>query len=66
MSQPDPLANVRKAAASKRRAEDSYRAALAAAVHTLEQNGARDAFAQVAAAAGVSRQAVRQLVARTR
>ena len=61
---PDPLEAVTKAATSKRRAEDSYRAALAAAVAELERADARDPFAQVARAAGVSRQAVRQLLGR--
>jgi hypothetical protein len=62
----DRLREVRRAAAARRRAELAYTAALVAAVEALEQAGVRDAFAQVAEAAGVSRQAVRQLVARAR
>lgn len=60
------LAKVRRAAASRQRADEAYRSAILAAVHVLEQAGARDPYAQVAAAAGISKQAVRQLVARSR
>jgi len=52
---PDPLGEVRRAVAGKRRAEDRYRAALAAAV---EQGFS---FAEVGRAAGISRQGVRKL-----
>lgn len=62
----DPLREVRRAAAGRRRAELGYATAIVAAVDELEAAGARDAFAQVATAAGISRQAVRQLVARSR
>jgi hypothetical protein len=60
------LTRVKRAAAAKRRADDAYRAAIVAAVDELETAGERSAFATVAAAAGISRQAVRQLVDRTR
>jgi hypothetical protein len=56
------LSQLRRAADTKRRAEERYRAALFAAVDELEKAGARDAYAQVAHAAGVSRQTVRELV----
>jgi len=55
-----PLAEVRRAAQAKRRAEERYRAALLRAVDELE------GYTLVAEAAGISRQAVRQLVARER
>jgi len=55
-----PLAEVRRATQAKRRAEERYRAALVRAVDEL------GAYALVAEAAGISRQAVRQLVARER
>lgn len=58
------LTRVKRAAAARRRADDSYRAAILAAVAELRAAGARDSFAQVARAAGVSRQAVRDLVSR--
>lgn len=54
---PDPLAAVKRAAASKRRSERLYRAALTAA-HP------QHSYAAIAKAAGVSRQAVRQLIER--
>ena len=54
----NPLADVRRAVAAKRRADERYRAALVRAVDEL------GAYALVAEAAGVSRQAVRQLVRR--
>jgi len=60
------LLEVRRAVDNRGRADARYRAALVAAVEDLEADGARDAFAQVARVAGVSRQAVRQLVARER
>lgn len=60
------LGEVKRCAGAVRRARDSYRAALVAAVDMLEQAGARDPYARAAAAAGVSKQAVRALVARTR
>lgn len=60
------IAAVKRAAATRRRAEDSYRAALVAAVESLEAAGSRDAYARVADAAGVSRQAVREFVTRAR
>ena len=55
----DPLARVKRAAASKRRQDERYLAALLAAV---DAHG----YAAVALALGVSRQAVRQLVERSR
>lgn len=60
MSDRPELARVKRAAVSRRRAEESYRAALVAAV----DEGA--SYAQLAALLGVSRQAVRQLVGRAR
>jgi hypothetical protein len=59
------LARVRRAAAARRRAEEAYRQAVVDAIAELEAAGVRDAYAQVAHAAGVSRQAVRQLMQRT-
>lgn len=59
-----PLAEVRRATQAKRRAEERYRAALVAAVDALDND--RGAYVLVAEAAGVSRQAVRQLVRRER
>jgi plasmid stability protein len=53
----DPLVRVKRAATSKRRAEQEYRAALAAAV---SEHG----YAATAKAAGVSRQSVRQQLTR--
>lgn len=53
------LAEVRHAAEDVRRGRTRYRASVAAAIRALEQAGARDAYAQIAAAAGVSRQAIR-------
>ena len=61
-----PLTRVKRAAANRRRADAAYVAAVVDAVGVLEAAGVRDAYAQVAAAAGTSRQAVRQLVARSR
>jgi hypothetical protein len=58
MRPPDPLARAKRAAVAKRRSEDAYRAALAAA------HAAGHSFAEIAAAVGVSRQAVRQLLGR--
>jgi hypothetical protein len=51
----DPLARVKRAANSKRRSEQQYRAALetAAKTHT---------YAEIGTAAGTSRQNVRQLL----
>jgi len=57
----NPLTEVRRATQAKRRADERYRAALLHAVDELE-----GAYALVAEAAGISRQAVRQLVARER
>jgi len=51
-----PLVEVRRAVATKRRAEHRYRAAL---LHALE---AGFSYAEIARVAGVSRQAVRQLL----
>jgi len=56
----NPLLEVRRAAQAKRRADERYRAALLRAVEEL------GAYTLVAEAAGISRQAVRQLVARER
>jgi hypothetical protein len=56
----NPLAEVRRVAKAKRRADERYRAALVRAVDELGE------YALVAEAAGVSRQAVRQLVQRER
>lgn len=65
MPQPsDPLARVRRAARSKRRAEEEYRASLLAAFDALTSGGASDAYAQLADAAGVTRQTARVAVAR--
>jgi hypothetical protein len=62
----DPLDKVRAAAKAKRRAENRYRAALVHAVHELEDSGDTGPYVKVAQAAGVSRQAVRELVLRSR
>jgi hypothetical protein len=62
----NPLAKVRRATLAKQRAEARYRASLVAAVDALETGRNPGAYALVAAAAGVSRQAVRQLVRRER
>lgn len=61
---PDPLGRVSAAVEAKRAAEESYRGALVAAVRELELAGDTAPYVKVAAAAGVSRQAVRQLVKR--
>jgi len=58
------LLEVRRAAEARRRAERRYRNALVAAVDALEPS--QGAYAQVARIAGISRQAVRQLVERER
>lgn len=60
------LARVKRTAAARSRADEQYRAALVAAVTELEKAGVRDAYARVAEVAGVSRQAVRELVTRVR
>jgi methyl coenzyme M reductase subunit C-like uncharacterized protein (methanogenesis marker protein 7) len=60
------LGEVGRAAARVRRARENYRAALVLAVDELEHDGARDPYARAAAAAGVSKQAVRELVDRAR
>ena len=60
------LGAVTRRARSVRVARDAYRLALVRAVDELEQAGCRDPFAQVATAAGVSKQAVRELVGRSR
>lgn len=54
----NPLARVKRAASSKRRADQEYRAALLAAFNL----GA--SYAELAKLAGTSRQAVRQLIER--
>jgi DNA-directed RNA polymerase specialized sigma24 family protein len=54
---PDTLATLRKAIDRLERADDAYRAAILAAV---EEYG----YAETARAAGISRQAVRQLALR--
>lgn len=56
----DALARVKRAAAAKRRGDQQYLAAL----HAAHAEGL--SFAQIAAAAGVSRQNVRQVLARRR
>jgi hypothetical protein len=68
---PNPLATVKRAAASKRRADarheaalEAYRAALLDAVDELADEGRRDAFTVVAKAAGITRQALHQLAGR--
>lgn len=71
MTDPSPdtaaqLARVKRAAARKRRADKEYRSALEDARDLLELDGARDVYAQLAAAAGMSRQAVRQQLERWR
>ena len=66
MRSSDPLARVRRVAKARARADAEYRAAVVAAVDELEAAGHRSAFATVADAAGTSRQAVRQLVERSR
>ena len=58
------LEAVRDAAEAKRRAEASYRATLVHAVDALDRAGDPSPYAKVAEAAGVSRQAVREMVAR--
>jgi DNA-directed RNA polymerase specialized sigma24 family protein len=55
----EPLARVKQAAAERGRAEEAYRAAV------LSAYVAGLSYAQIAKAAGVSRQAVRQLVERS-
>lgn len=60
------LAIVRRAAQGKRRAETRYRAAVVAAVTELQAAGVADAYARVAAAAGVTRQTVREIVLTSR
>lgn len=54
----DELARVKRAAGRRRRAEQEYRAALEAA------HAAGESFGACAKAAGVSRQAVQQLLER--
>ncbi len=54
------LTTVKRTAAKQQRASSEYRAALLAALK------AGHSFAEIARAAGVSRQAVRQFVARQR
>lgn len=56
----DPLVCVKRAAEARARADDQYRAALA------EAHKAGAGYAELARVAGVSRQAVRQLIARHR
>lgn len=58
MTGSDSLARLTRAASAKRRADQQYRAALAAAL------AAGHTYAEIAKALGVSRQAVRQLVQR--
>lgn len=58
------LAEVKRAVEAKRSAEEGYRASLAAAVARLQAAGDKQPYATVANAAGVSRQAVRELVKR--
>lgn len=58
------LVQVRRAAKAKARAEATYRASLVQAVHDLEAAGDPSPYARVAEEAGVSRQAVRELVRR--
>jgi hypothetical protein len=60
----DQLEQVRKAVEAKRRAEEGYRAALVSAVQSLEDGGDKAPYAKVADVAGVSRQAVREIVKR--
>lgn len=60
------LGRVKRAVIAKRRADEEYRSALVAAVAALEAAGFPDPFARVAASAGISRQAVRELVTRAR
>ena len=60
------LGDVKRAADRVRSARAAYRSAVVAAVVELEQVGVADPYARVAAAAGVSRQAVRSLVERAR
>jgi len=62
----DPLARVKRAAKAQTRARLEYAAALVAAVEALEAAGARDPYAQVAAAAGITQQSVRIIVERHR
>jgi DNA-directed RNA polymerase specialized sigma24 family protein len=59
MASSEPLARLARAASSKRRADERFRAAL------LEAVDARG-YAQVARELGVTRQAVRQLAERAR
>lgn len=60
----DELARVKRAARAKRRADDAYRAALLEAAAALEAADDADVYAQLAAAAGVSRQSARVMVTR--
>jgi DNA-directed RNA polymerase specialized sigma24 family protein len=59
-SRPPELARVKRAAAKRDRAGDEYRAVLLAA------HDAGHSFATIGRAAGVSREAVRALIARQR
>jgi hypothetical protein len=60
----ETLRPVRVAAATRRRAEGEYRAAIVAAVRELEAAGDPAPYARTAEAAGVTRQTVRRLVER--
>lgn len=64
MSPPDPLKIVRRASRDRRRAVAAYTYAYREAVLAAAEAGC--SHAQIARAAGVSRQAVRELVARAR
>lgn len=60
------LGRVKRATVQRARAEGEYRAAILEAVDVLERDGISDRYAVVAEIAGVSKQAVRQLVERCR
>ena len=60
------LGLVKQRARQVRWARTVYRNAILEAVEELERQGAHDAYARVAEAAGVSRQSLRTLVGRAR
>lgn len=64
MTSADHAARVRRAARAKQRADEAYRRAVLEAVQELQTMGRRDAYAQVAKAAGVTRQTILKMVAR--
>lgn len=63
---PELLEAVRDAARDRRQADAAYRSALLSAFEELEETGAPNPYAQLAAAAGITRQAARETVSRAR